>query len=263
MIRTLALLLVMLLSSCAAPPSPQIEAVAQRQSLGGVLTADTVLDGAYLLEADLQVPVGITLTILPGSDILVVASDSTKIDPEYLSKEIEVLIRGRLLAQGTAARPIRFALDSTDNSDSLWAGLQFVASEGSLLEHLRIEQAETGVLCLDSSPQLNYVSILRSRYGILLQQNSQPLISDSQLLDGEAGLFCWDQSAPLLQRTEISGNREEGIYLGRECAASLRQNLIKKNDRGIVLPEGVAVDSSNLIFDNRQNLQTYPSEVTE
>jgi len=262
MIRFPAFLLLLLLFGCAPLPQSPAEEVVQRQTIGGVLTADTVLDGNYLLETDLQVPAGMTLTIRPGSSILVPVSDSTKIDPEYLSKEIEILIRGRLLAQGTEQRPIRFTVAGNDNSQ-LWAGLQFVGSAGSRLEHLQIEQAETGVLCLDSSPQLRHVKILRSRYGILLQQHSQPQISDSQLSDGEAGLFCWDQSAPLLERSIISGNQEEGIYLSRGCAAELRENLIKKNDRGVVLPVGVSVASSNLIFDNRQNLQTYPLEGAE
>ncbi len=260
MIRWLTIPLLFFLFGCAVPPAQQPPEVAQRESIGGVLTVDTVLAGDYLLETDLQVPAGITLTIRPGSSIQVVASDSTKIDPEYLSKETEILIRGRLLARGTAAEPIRFVAAGPEKKQVQWAGLQFVSSRGSQLEHLLIEQAETGILCLDSSPQINSVRILRSRYGILLQQNSHPLISDSYLADGEAGLFCWDQSAPILQRTTISGHQEEGIYLGRDCAAKLRESLIRKNDRGIVLPSGIAIDPSNLIFANRVDTKTYLAE---
>ena len=258
MIRCLALLL--LLCSCAAQPPQPSDSPVSRQVIGGVLTADTVLDGDYLLETDLQVPAGITLTIQPGSNILIVAADSTKIDPEYLSKEVEILVRGRLLAVGTAAQPIRLVVAGADRKQIQWAGLEFVSSRDSRLEHLQIEQAESGVLCLDSSPQLRFVQILRSRYGILLQQNSHPLISDSQLTAGEAGLFCWDQSAPILQRNSIVGNQEEGVYLGRECQAELRENLIKQNDRGVVLADGVAIDPSNLISDNRLDVRTYRLE---
>lgn len=258
----LVLLMLMPISCVPLPHSPAAEP-RQRLAIGGVLATDTVLDGDYLLTADLQVPAGITLTILPGSSIAVVASDSTKIDPDYLSKETEILIRGRLLAQGTAARPIRFMVDSGDKSQILWAGLAFVDSLGSRLEHLQIEQAETGILCLDSSPQLRFVQVLRSRYAILLQQHSSPVISDSLLSAGEAGLFCWDQSAPTVERTVITGNQEEGVYLGRGCAAELRENLISENDRGLVLPQGVAVAPSNRIVANRLNLHSYPPENTE
>jgi hypothetical protein len=263
MIRWLTIPLILFLFGCAVPPVQQSPEVAQRESIGGVLTADTVLAGDYLLETDLQVPRGITLTIRPGSSIQVVASDSTKIDPEYLSKETEILIRGRLLARGTAAEPIRFIAAGPEKEQVLWAGLQFVSSRGSQLEHLLIEQAETGILCLDSSPQINSVRILRSRYGILLQQNSHPQISDSHLADGEAGIFCWDRRAPLLQRTTISDHQEEGLYLGRDCAAKLLENLIKQNDRGIVLPGGVAIDPSNSIVANRLNIQTYLAEARQ
>lgn len=263
MIRLLLVLSMVLFVSCAPLPPQQTSAAAQRVSIGGVLTVDTVFDGDYLLEADLQIPAGITLTIKPGSTILVVPSDSTKIDPEYLSKETEIIIRGRLLALGTTAQPIRIYPAGDDQQQVLWAGLEFVASNDSRLENLLIEQAETAVLCLDSSPQLRYLKILRSRYGILLQQNSRPLIRDSQLADGEAGLFCWDQSAPVIERSSIIKHREEGLYLGGGCQATLDSNLIKQNDRGVVLPNNVTIDSSNLVFDNRINLQSYQAGGTQ
>ena len=260
MIRSLVLALLLLLCSCAQLPPPPSDSAVSRLLIGGVLTVDTVLDGDYQLETDLQVPAGITLTIQPGSSILIVAADSTKIDPEYLSKEVEILVRGRLLAVGTAAQPIRLLVAGADREQIQWAGLEFVSSRGSQLEYLQIEQAENGILCLDSSPQLRFVQILRSRYAILLQQNSHPLISDSQFTDGEAGLFCWDQSAPILQRNTIAGNQEEGVYLGADCQAELQENLIKQNDRGVVLAEGVSLAPSNLIFDNRQDVRTYRLE---
>ncbi len=259
--RLLLLVALLLLSGCAASVAPPaVVDYAQLPVIGGVLTHDTILDGDYLLATDLQVPHGLTLTIAAGSRIYIQPSDSTKIDPEYLSREVELLVRGRLLALGSAERPIRFIPLGKNSSDILWAGIELVASQGSRLHYLIIEQAEAGLLCLDSSPQVASMEILRSRYGIILQQSSAPQISDSLLADGEGGLFCWDQSAPLIESSRIVRQQEEGVYLGRDCQARLSGNLIEQTDRALVLPTGITVAADNRLVNNRLDVVHYPQE---
>ncbi len=257
------LLLTLLLAGCVASSGPHLSSSELKQlpKLGGVLTVDTVLDGQYLLIADLQVPDGITLTILPGTEILVTPSDSTKINPEYLSKEIEILVRGQLQAVGTLDRPIRLLPVGKSNNEILWAGVELIGDNNSRLEHLRIEQAETGILCLGASPRISKVQILRSRYGIVLQQRSNPDISDSLLANGEAGLFCWDESAPVLQSNRITDHQEEGLYLGPKCRAKMVANQITGNDRGAVIPAGLSLATSNRLTGNRLNLLHYKERI--
>lgn len=257
----LLVIFALLLFGCAgSTPLPAPTAPEQLPVIGGTLSADLVLDGHYLLSADLQVPAGITLTIKPGTIIFIEASDSTKIDPEFLSREVEVLVRGNLYAIGTPSRPIVFKPRSDDRRAILWSGLQLLGSEQVELEHLRIEQAEAGLLCINASPQVKSLQVVRSRYGVLVQQQSAPFISNSSLLDGEAGLFCWDQSAPQVRDTLINGQQEEGLYLGRGCRGLFVGLQIKNNDRGVILPAGTTFDSSNLVSGNRQDFLTYPQE---
>ncbi len=259
--RLALIVLLVSLTGCVAQPPRSVEVdPAQLPVIGGVLTEDTALAGDYLLQADLQVPAGLTLTIQPGSRIYIQPSDSTKIDPEYLSREVEIMVRGRLLALGSADRPIRFIPLGNDPQQILWAGIELVGSLGSRLEHLVIEQAESGVLCLASSPELRSLQILRSRYGILLQQDSAPQISNSLLADGEAGLFCWDRSAPTVTDNQIVRQQEEGIYLGPECRAKLTGNLIEAVDRAIVLPQDAVIDSSNRLQANRIDFAYFRQE---
>lgn len=251
----------LLLSGCVAGQA-NLTAVdpLQLPTIGGTIPADLELDGNYLLVADLQVPVGMTLNIKPGSTIYIQPSDSTKIAPEFLSREVEILIRGSLHAAGTEAEPIVFKPVTNDQAAILWSGLQLVNSEQVELEHLIIEQAEVGLLCLNASPKIHSLHVRRSRYGILLQKKSAPQIKDSLLIAGEAGLFCWDQSAPQLSNSWIVNQQEEGLYLGRECAGTFTGNLLKGNDRGVVLPAGMGFDSSNRVTGNRQDFLTYPQE---
>ena len=254
-----AIICSVLLCGCVAgQPDPQGLDPLQLPVIGGTLPQDLQLDGNYLLSADLQVPVGLTLTIKPGTTIYIQPSDSTKIDPEFLSREVEVLVRGSLQAVGTSEKPIVFKPVSDDPRAILWSGLQLIDTEQVHLAHVVIEQAEAGVLCMNASPQIRYLQVRRSRYGVLLQQQSKPLIRDSLITDGEAGFFCWDQSAPQVSGSRIIDQQEEGLYIGRECQGVFSSNLIKGNDRGVVLPDGVAFASSNRLIDNRQTFQHYP-----
>lgn len=241
-------------------PQPAVVDPLQLPTIGGTISADLVLDGNYLLVADLQVPAGIVLTIEPGTTIYIQPSDSTKIDPEFLSRETEILIRGSLQAIGTAVLPITFRPVTADPSAILWSGLQLVNAEQIQLTHVVVEQAEAGVLCLNASPQIRSLQVLRSRYGMLLQQQSAPQITDSLFANGEAGLFCWDQSTPQVRNSRVVNQQEEGIYLGRECRGSFSGNLIEGNDRGVILPENVAFDPSNRVTGNRLDFHRYPQE---
>ncbi len=249
---------VLLLGCAAGQPAPQVIDPLQLPVIGGTLPQDLLLDGNYLLSADLQVPAGLTLTIEPGTTIYVQPSDSTKIDPEFLSREVEVLVRGALQAVGTAERPIVFKPVTDDPKAILWSGLQLIDTDQVQLAHVVIEQAEAGVLCLNASPRIRSLRVLRSRYGVLLQQQSAPVITDSSIADGEAGLFCWDQSAPQVSGSRISEQQEEGLYIGRECRGIFSDNLIRGNDRGVVLPVGVEFAASNQLVDNRQTYRRYP-----
>jgi len=258
---TLLLFFGLLLFGCAAKPTvPAGVDPLNLPQLAGTLAADQVLAGDYLLVADLQVPAGITLTIEAGSRIFVQPSDSTKIDPEFLSRETEILIRGNLYVEGTADAPVLFKPVTDDPQAILWSGLQLVGAGDVQLQQLIVEQAEVGVLCIAASPTIKGLQVRRSRYGMLLHQQSAPQIFDSVFSAGEAGLFCWDQSAPRLQNSQILNQQEEGIYLGRGCRGVFVDNQISNTDRGVILPTGVSFAASNQVVDNRLDFVRYPPE---
>lgn len=79
----------------------------------GTLAADTVwtaVDGPYSITSSLTAPAGVTLTIEPGTTV-------------YLGSGVNLTVSngGRILAEGTAALPIRFS--RTPGSTSSWGGI--------------------------------------------------------------------------------------------------------------------------------------------
>ncbi|HNQ88716.1 MAG TPA: lamin tail domain-containing protein [Verrucomicrobiota bacterium] len=92
---------------------------------GSVLTANTLWraeQGPYRVAQALEIPAGITLAIEPGTSV-------------YFDPAGSLQISGRLLAEGTADRPI--ALDRTPGASGSWGGLSFVnATNENRLAHV-------------------------------------------------------------------------------------------------------------------------------
>jgi hypothetical protein len=59
-------------------------------AIGAVLTSDTVWSGEVSVSEDVLVPEGITLTVMPGAIIRISPSESTKMEPEFMSPLTEI-----------------------------------------------------------------------------------------------------------------------------------------------------------------------------
>jgi len=95
--------------------------------LAGEQKADLTLSGAWIVDQTVTVPAGKVLTIEPGTVVL-------------MKKAVSILIAGRLLAEGTEARPIRF----THLGDgTTWKQLLFVEAADSRFEHCIFEYADS------------------------------------------------------------------------------------------------------------------------
>ena len=106
----------------------------------GKLVADGVWRGTVILADDFQVPRGRTLRILAGTRILVRPADTTKTEPEYLDNATELLVRGRLIVEGTASRPVIFEplpVEAGGEGDSRWGGIIFDGGDGEI-RHARL-----------------------------------------------------------------------------------------------------------------------------
>lgn len=232
--RTLPLLLAVLvgLSGCVGP-APDPAPLAPR-ALVGVLQGETVLEGQVVLEGDVLVPAGSTLVIRAGTRVSVRYSDSTKIDPEYLSPATELLVRGTLRVEGSAKDPVRFLPTGVPEGEAVgWAGIIFDRAEGGDLEGLVVRGAETGVWAIASSPTIRTSLFTGCRYGLVADAGSAPQVFASRFEDGEGGIYCWRGSAPVIEGSRIAGNEEEGVFADPSCHPVLKGSEVRDNAVGL------------------------------
>lgn len=251
------LLLAFLLTAClplATPAPPSDPGTLPR--IAGVLPGDSRWSGELVLAADVLIPVGSTLTIEPGTTIYVHSAENTKIDPEYLSPLTELLVRGTLRVFGTKKEPVRFlALDRPEGEDVAWAGIYLDGSGGSSIEGAFIEKAETGALCITSSPLIRNNTLSGCRYGFVAQKGSSPRILANEVTGGEGGIFCWWGSNPYLEDNLIADHEEEGVFVDRTSRPWIGRNEIVRNAIGLALYSRDLPYDSLRVIGNRENIR--------
>lgn len=243
--------LLLSLAACTAVPSSPV-----RQEIAGVINRDLTLAGEVLLTGDLLLLPGCTLTLRPGTTVRIRSAESTKIDPEYLSSATEILIRGRLLAEGTAGAPISFLPESAQKTGEIaWAGIILDRAAASTLQHTRIEGAEQGLLAIATSPQIHDNAIRGCRYGIVIQGEGNPTLRNNRIEAGEGGIFILAGAAPEVSGNHISRQAEEGLFVDAVSSPHLGRNEIRDNAIGLVLHNpGLPFERSG-INGNREDLR--------
>ncbi len=222
--------------------------------LRGVLQGTTVVGGYVIITADLLVPVGSTLIIKAGTTLLVRNSESTKIDPEYLSSQTEILIRGSLIVDGRDDAKISFMPETPVAAGEVaWAGIILDGATDSVIRHADILQPETGILLINSSPEISSNRISKGRYGIVIQGGTAKVL-DNEITGGEGGIFCWNQARPYLKDNLVVANEEEGIAVDRSSKPYIDRNTVSGNGIGLIVPSHVPYDPT-MIAGNGENIR--------
>ncbi|TVR03485.1 MAG: PKD domain-containing protein [Deltaproteobacteria bacterium] len=195
-----------------------------QQTVRGTLNADTIwraADGPYTLTGDVTVASHATLTIEPGTEIRVATSDELESGSD--SARVELIVQGRLLAEGTAEEPVLFR--STASTRNRWVGI-IVAPQAqpSVLRHVEVRQA---------------------RYGLWARQSSALTLEDLVLRDNETAIRWEGDGALTLMRSEVRGF-VDGIHVaeaGDPIEVTLDEVRVVHGDRegvGVHLPPRVS-----------------------
>ncbi len=200
--------------------------------LSNVIPANTVWSGEITVEEDILVPEGITLTILPGTKVNIMPSDSTRSNPEYLSSLTEITIRGKLEARGSKDAPISFHIEGAKESDS-WAGL--IIDGGSVhLMSCSIRNAESGIRIIEGRLELEDSVLSRNQYGLIAQGKKVVLyIKNTAIKENIFGVFLLNGAQIADGNNFIRDNKKKDMYsppLLKNYAPSLKDYKAEEKD---------------------------------
>jgi len=249
-LNVVALCLALLTLSC------MVQAGELDLEYSGAYAGDLVWQGTVTMSGDVLILEGGSLTIRPGTQVNVVPAEGTKIDPEYLSSQTELLVRGKLNILGTAESPVKFVIvERNDLEEIAWAGITLDGAVHSRIEHAQLERADIAIRCVSASPEIKANQISGCRYGIVAQLQSHPKILDNLLVGGEGGIFCWKGSNPYLFGNTIKDHDEEAIFVDADSRPRLDRNLVSGNAIGLAIyPHDLPLDSV-AVADNVENVR--------
>ena len=162
-----------------------------RSALCDVLTQNATWQGNIELRDDIIIPSGITLTIHPGTFIRVYPAENTRIDPEFMSHQTEILVRGEVSGIGRKGERIILS-GSSRGDDQRWAG--FIVDGGKVaLGKTDISGAEAAITVLGGHAELADSGISGNRYGLVGQSPEADIrIAASKNENNEYGLVNLD-----------------------------------------------------------------------
>ncbi len=181
------------------------------QATAAVLSSDTVWAGEVSLSEDILVPAGVTLTIMPGTTIRVAPSDSTKMEPEYMSTQTEITVRGKLSAEGTIGSPISFLLAEGDGEES-WAGI--IIDGGTVhLKSCTIQGAETGVYALKGLLLVEDSVFRKNHYGLVAgSKETIAVIRNSLVTENDYGLLSLGGARTDTGGSIVRDNKKKDVH---------------------------------------------------
>jgi len=214
-------------SKTAVPGSPLPE--------NGIISRNTVLSGEIKIDQDILVLPGVTLTIRPGSRLLFLPTKNPRIEPRLLYTSHELLVQGRLLAEGTPDAPIVFTSAAETPKMKDWAGiiLDNHKGEDSVIQHCRIEYAQVGIYCIGASPDIIQNKLKGNETGMICQSGARPQIKGNTITEGNIGIACWEQAVPLISQNRINKQKQAGIIWSAGASPWLENNIVTDNKYGL------------------------------
>lgn len=216
-------------AACARPSPP----------LRGVLQGELLWKGTVYLQGDVILPADASLVIAPGAEVVFLPAplelDLLQAHPNFPGSEL--IVRGRLIAEGTAERPITFRHHDPEAPAGSWGAVNIEGSPEVSFRHCRFRQADSAVHSRDARVTVeeslfenNLVGIRFNNTEILIERNllqnngtairfhlGAPVICQNLIRDNGVGLFL--TSHPLgyhIEANNLLNQRHYQVVLGEE-----------------------------------------------
>ena len=138
-----------------------------------------------------------------------------------------LMVQGRIVVNGTANKPAIFSAFDENGAAAGWQGIVLMGSgKKNLIEHCRVEGAETGLDASFSNVTLKNAFFGRCRTGVRMQ-DSLAVMSGSAFGECGSGLVLYDCEADI-RSADFYGNRL-GIFAARSSLALSDSRLSGNN----------------------------------
>lgn len=231
------------------------------------LEHDTTWQGTIVVNGDVYVPPGVTLTIKPGTTVKFKRIDEKSdqnmfgvVSPYY--PEAELIVRGKIIAKGTEREAIVFTSKEIDARPKDWGAINLLGCEGNQFEYCKILFAYNGIHGHGAEATITHCEFAKNGVGISCKMEDEspevPWYGKISVMKITYNKFLKNKGAIGLRNSngEISHNLIEdnkffGIFPKEKAGVHISYNQITGNKKGIYLyqAQGVSIENNN-IYDN-------------
>lgn len=225
-------------------------AIAQVYAISGHITTNTIWTTDQIVTGDLYIDAGVTLTIAAGVTVSFPFVDQ---DIDGIG-DIDFVIYGRLLVQGTPSQKVYFKSNEPSPGKKDWAGIDYLTAAGgdlSTLSNMEILHAYQGFLLNGRNVTFNACRIAETEaYGLYIQStiystsinNSEIgacsgfgllheagtlLVNGLNIIDCDAfGFKAMDSTSIDITNMIVANAGEEGIWVENTTSASFTNSKI-------------------------------------
>lgn len=156
----LSILLLCFCASCTLAPQPWVPAPE--------VTGDQLWRGTVRIDGDIVIAEGAVVRIAPGTEIVFLppsaGRDRLVEHPHFAGSEL--IVHGRLIAEGEADAPIIFRYVDPLAAAGSWGAINLVKSAGSSFRHCRFMQADSAVHSQESTVTIACSTFSRNLVGV-------------------------------------------------------------------------------------------------
>jgi hypothetical protein len=205
------------------------------------ISEDTIWRGTVLVKGFVVVAPQATLRIEAGTVIRFAP-------PVSKNRTARLVVQGRIQATGTPASPILMTSARPKAARGDWGGIFLVSTEKrNILEHCRIEYAESGVDARFSSINLKMVSIAKSHTAIIAHDAVVQIIGGA-ITDSQTGIEAYDSEFEIRDSTIFDCQR--GIVMNRSALGISSVKISDNKLSGLLSDDSRIKISSGEFFEN-------------
>ena len=206
--RHLFLLFVILLncwlSACAAKPV-----------LRGELQGEIIWQGEVRLQGNVILAEDAVLTIEPGTKVvflpLASGDDLLKDHPYFPGSEL--IVRGQIIAKGTAAAPIQFQSVDPAAGPGSWGGINIEESQRAIFEFCTFRQADSAVHARDSWVVVENSLFTDNLVGVRFHDTN--ILIEKNLFQDNGTAIRFHYGSPVICKN-IMRNNGKGLFISSE-----------------------------------------------
>jgi hypothetical protein len=229
--------------------------ISESARISGIIKKDTTLGGLVTITGDVYVPSGVTLTFLPGTSVIVKKTDSTKIEPLFLSSMNEILIKGSIVAKGTKEQKITFVSDQKDGGQKDYAGIILYQSRNAFFENCVFKNAHTAVHSIRSRLRVTESEFEDCLYAISTN-NAAVHLEDNNVKNCDKCFYFHKNSQGIVKESSFISCAEDAVFIDRTSELGVYKNVFKDNLWAIstIEPKGEYIKNNEFI-NNKEDVK--------